>query len=56
MTAPNTRMLTMLLTFIGSTLGWYAGKLLGTPVAVVGTLLGTAFGYVAARAIVRSLF
>ncbi len=46
----------LLLVFICSTVGWAAGKKLGTPIAVVGSFFGAAFGWALARSLMRRIF
>jgi hypothetical protein len=52
----NPRLLTVLMVFIGSTLGAAAGAKLGKPIAFTGGLIGAAFGWAAARVIWRKIF
>ena len=52
----SSKLLTLMLVFIGSTVGWAAGAKMGTPIAILGSVLGSLFGWVAARAIWRKLF
>lgn len=52
----NPRLLTVMLIFIGSTIGAAAGAKMGKPIAFLGGVMGALFGWVAARAIWRKIF
>lgn len=42
-------------TFIGGTLGWYAGAMIGTTTAFVVSMVGTGLGIYFARRVIREL-
>ena len=50
------RVLTVLLTFIVSTVFYAWAKPLGTPIAITASLFGLAVGWVASRWIMRKIF
>lgn len=52
----DSKMLTLMLTFIVSTVFYAWAKPLGTPVAIIASLFGLAVGWVGSRWIMRRIF
>jgi len=53
---PNPRLLNFLMTFIVSTVFYYAAKPLGTGPAVVASTIGLVVGYIGSRWLMRRMF